>query len=75
MFITVAYGLLFSCVRQARIDRGHGVLHIEWIKPHLKAEVAVSQGVCPVKWLANATVMSSLAELLSLPAVNLGSSP
>ena len=33
---------------------GFGSLIVEWIKSHVKADVAVLQGVCPYKWVANA---------------------
>ena len=50
--------ILWQCIFQARqriINLGYGQLRIEWIKAHLAADVAVSQGLCPAKWLANAT--------------------
>ena len=60
---------LYFSARQHRINLGYGQFRIEWIKAHLAAEVAVSQGLCPAKWLANAiadSMADKAAELMQL---------
>ena len=50
-------GILWNLISRAaknRYDLGHGNIQVEWIKGHLKADVAVAQGLCHGKWLANA---------------------
>ena len=45
---------------------GCGKITIEWIKSHTKADVAVLQGTCPFKWVANAA-----ADALAIRAAEL----
>ena len=45
---------VFCAVRE-RAALGFGTLNIDWIESHTKADVALHQGVCPYKWVANAT--------------------
>ena len=65
--------MLLHCISRARqhmINLGYGQLRVEWIKAHLAAEVAVSQGLCPAEWLANAiadSLADKAAELMQLP--------
>ena len=49
----ILWNLIFRAAKN-RHDLGHGSIQIEWIKGHLKADVAVVQGLCHGKWLANA---------------------
>ncbi len=64
----------FYAVKE-RADLGFGTLNIEWIKSHVKAEVALHQGECPYKWVANATadaLANRGAELVQLSESDLG---
>ena len=63
------------CAVKERADLGFGTLNIEWIKSHVKAEVALHQGECPYKWVANATadaLANRAAELVQLFEHDLG---
>ena len=68
--------MLWHCIfraRQHRISLGYGQLRTQWINAHIAADVAVSQGVCPAKWLANAiadTMAGRAAELVQLTAAD-----
>ena len=49
----ILWNLIFKAAKN-RHDLGYGSIQLEWIKSHLKADVAIAQGQCPGKEFANA---------------------